>query len=707
MLLSNLFRRKWKVPFSPLAKMGSFTTSPNSVSIPLSHFQKGANEYVKAWQKIAHLEGKRLAQNRILISGIWSSFEALVQACFNQELSNLNCWLSGKLATLKSEICQLSKELAKWQQDVAQRQLQAQLVQQGIEMELDAIRTAWEVEKSHLLEELEALKNALAQLIQVRLDFAAQSNCHPAISPYKSWLRLVAFALVFILIVVVDLPMAASVFTIFRLSIPETYVVVFGFAVTLPLFADFGAEVINSLKSKFTWWNAILLVFCLGLPISLCLEFGALRAEYLRLVGQQTGQDFSFASAYTLSLFNLFMFAAAVLASLFLKERKEEILLRRLFKEQQGLEKTISSVKETIAKGERKTLEEIKNIQKRQTLEPSKIEQEEKIIRDALANKQSLYNAFLQEERALKLVLINGCQAVIHRFRAVAFRYRRPNDPPQKWLDIPETPDQQVQASNTALDDKPDLKASSNGVYHASSSLIAVLVGLLLFCSGCIPGPEKVEPPVQIFVAFDGTDGKNFPPAEIDIASLSSIIPEGVGCTIDVGVLNNSSDILLSRRELSAFGAWENPFVVREAHKKFLITTERMLDSLHTLASKSSNTSSEIYLPLMKKIKQMAVKHPSSRSIIVISSDMLEFSAVANMYSERRPDALEAHFLAAVTPPDLRNFEIHILPPTEMNESDRSFSSEFWNSFFTKYGATVSWSLNLDLEPNLSNNLKK
>ncbi|NUN99315.1 MAG: hypothetical protein HUU01_01730 [Saprospiraceae bacterium] len=714
------------VPESTLAKIGTSTPGTNSESISFQRIQSAIDVFINRWHKIANSEGKRLVARRILpaVGGI--PFETFVHEAFKQELSNLSRLISGAQSALQTEIAHLSGELDRWKNGLEQRQRQLEESRKWMEEELETIRKSWEGLKLRLLEKIDEYQTTLVLKTKIRENFANQFKLNPGIYPFKSWLKKAAFALIFILIVLVELPLNAGAFQIFRHNLIETYLIVFGFAVTVPLLAHFTGEVALKLKLRFSWWDCGLLLFCLGLPIALSIVIGIIRADFLQLLAKESGKDHSFASWIMLSFFNIFMFISAVLVSYFLSERSEEKEIRRLFLKEEAIGKLIAQLKEEIATNEKKYIEECSVLKKNHTAEIAKSGEQEKVLRDAIADKVALFNSVSEEYAAFQQILINGKKSIIQHFRTAAFRRRRRNDPPMEWQNIPEFT-MHPAPTIAALDlytilDKPGSmsRTSSNGLAKHASSLINVMMFglfLLLFtsCSGRFsfaPEQDKVELPIQVFVAFDGTDGENSPPSKIDITRLTPIIPTGTSCTIEAGILNNSSDIFLNREELPQFGVWHNPIEVREARSNFLKNTEKMLDSLHRVASKVSNNTSEIYIPIMKKLHKMASEKPSSRNIVIIASDMLENSAIQNMYTERHPDLLEANFLTAVTPPDLRNFEIHFLPPKKMKESDRKFSREFWESFFTKLGAKVSWSLNLDLTPsplesNLSYNSKK
>ncbi len=214
----------------------------------------------------------------------------------------------------------------------------------------------------------------------------------------------------------------------------------------------------------------------------------------------------------------------------------------------------------------------------------------------------------------------------------------------------------------------------------------------ILFVLSC-----STTPPVKtdLYLYFDYTEGQDYrtrivedAEAYLELLGISEMGSPNYG-TVRMYPLYDVSSARSKSVKLKA-GKSEmegNKYIRDKEIDKF---KTKLLDLLETLNEENSGKSldnSHIYLPICKGIKKLN-KSDASRKVMVIYSDMLENSDLANFHSKNRDfEKWSLNFEEACDCEDTSELEIFVVYPVDKNNDSKiQVASEFWSEYLMSKG---------------------
>lgn len=212
----------------------------------------------------------------------------------------------------------------------------------------------------------------------------------------------------------------------------------------------------------------------------------------------------------------------------------------------------------------------------------------------------------------------------------------------------------------------------------------------LFFVMACNEQPaEKTD----LYVYLDYTEGQNYSNIEKDLDKFLELMqvseehPRNYGTLkifplYDVGS-TPSSTVKLKEGKGKMEG---NKYLRQQEVDKFKAKAIAKVAGMNEQYSGKQLKESHIFQPLSKGLKKLE-KSDADRKIVLIYSDMLENSDLANFHKGIKEEALTKSFDESFPIEDLSDFEFYVVHPiNKKNDQKIQKSGEFWKSFFAKKG---------------------
>lgn len=219
---------------------------------------------------------------------------------------------------------------------------------------------------------------------------------------------------------------------------------------------------------------------------------------------------------------------------------------------------------------------------------------------------------------------------------------------------------------------------------------LMVLCCLFFLMASCNEQPaEKTD----LYVYLDYTEGQNYSNIDADfekyleLMKVSEEHPRNYGTLkifplYDVGS-TPSSTIKLKEGKSKMEG---NKYLRKQEVDKFKAKAIAKVEGMNSEYSGKQLKQSHIFQPLAKGLKKLE-KSDADHKIVLIYSDMLENSDLANFHKGIKEEALTNSFDESFPIEDLSDFEFYVIHPIDKkNDQKIQKSGEFWKSFFIKKG---------------------
>lgn len=204
-------------------------------------------------------------------------------------------------------------------------------------------------------------------------------------------------------------------------------------------------------------------------------------------------------------------------------------------------------------------------------------------------------------------------------------------------------------------------------------------------------------PPVKtdLYLYFDYTEGQDYASRMeedsdlyIELLGVSELGSPNYG-TIKMYPLYDVSSAKNKSVKLKAGkGEMEGNKYIRDKEvDKFKTKLLKSLEELNEENKGKSLDKSYIYTPFCKGIKKLN-KSDASRKIIVLYSDMLENSDLANLHSKKRDfEKWTTNFENTCDCEDVSDLEIFVVYPVDKNNDSKiQVASDFWSDYLMKKG---------------------
>lgn len=220
---------------------------------------------------------------------------------------------------------------------------------------------------------------------------------------------------------------------------------------------------------------------------------------------------------------------------------------------------------------------------------------------------------------------------------------------------------------------------------------ISLLFWILFFLSCSQTPPVKTD----LYLYFDYTEGQDYSgritedaESYIELLGISEMGSPNYGTVRMYPLYDVSSARSKSVKLKPGKGEMEGNKYIRDKEVGKFKT--KLLESLESLNSENMGKSldnSHIYMPICKGIKKLN-KSDAGRKVMVIYSDMLENSDLANFHSKKRDfDKWKVNFDEACDCEDTADLEIYVVYPVDKNNDSKiQTASEFWSDFLMGKG---------------------
>lgn len=219
---------------------------------------------------------------------------------------------------------------------------------------------------------------------------------------------------------------------------------------------------------------------------------------------------------------------------------------------------------------------------------------------------------------------------------------------------------------------------------------------MLLFCLLFLIGCSENETPIQktdLYVYLDYTEGQNYHSVEADLDNYLKIMhvtdeePSNYGTIklfplYDIGS-TPSSTVKLNKGKSKMES---NRYLRQQEVDKFKTKVMEKVEAMNAQYSNKHLKKSHIVQPLFKGFAKIE-KSKADRKVVLIYSDMLENSKIANFHKGIKTDKLMATLQQYWTTEDLSDLEVYIVHPIDKgNDQKIQTSGDFWKSFLTNKG---------------------
>lgn len=220
---------------------------------------------------------------------------------------------------------------------------------------------------------------------------------------------------------------------------------------------------------------------------------------------------------------------------------------------------------------------------------------------------------------------------------------------------------------------------------------IALFFSLLFILSCSNTPPTKTD----LYLYFDYTEGQDYASrieedaaTYLELLEISELGSPNYG-TVRMYPLYDVSSAKSKSAKLKA-GKSEmegNKYIRDKEIDKFKTKLLELLETLNEENKGKSLDNSHIYLPICKGIKKLN-KSDANRKVMVIYSDMLENSDLANFHSKKRDfEKWKINFEAACDCEDTSDLEIFVVYPVDKNNDSKiQVAAEFWSEYLMDKG---------------------
>ena len=219
-----------------------------------------------------------------------------------------------------------------------------------------------------------------------------------------------------------------------------------------------------------------------------------------------------------------------------------------------------------------------------------------------------------------------------------------------------------------------------------------IFASLFLLLIGCNTAPPTET---ELYIYLDFTEGQDYTQQlEEDLDNYAALMGIEDGGSANYGKVKvlplhdlSSAKSKTIKLKQGKSDMERNEFIRKKETDKFKGQLLDLLQELNTNYTGKELKNSHLFEPICKGIKKLN-KSDADRKIILIYSDMLENSDIANFHSKSgSTEKWTNQFNEACDPEDAADLEIFVVYPIDKNNDEKiNKAADFWASYFADKG---------------------
>ncbi len=219
-----------------------------------------------------------------------------------------------------------------------------------------------------------------------------------------------------------------------------------------------------------------------------------------------------------------------------------------------------------------------------------------------------------------------------------------------------------------------------------------LLMSLFLFTLGCNTSPPKET---ELYIYLDFTEGQDYTQQiEADLDNYAELLNVGENGSSNFGkvkifplydLTSARSKTVKLKEGKSEFES--NKFLRQKDIDKFKTQLLNSLTEINEKYTGKELKSSHLIEPICKGMKKLN-KSDANQKIVLIYSDMLENSSIANFHGKSSSKDWPSRIDATCDPEDVSDLDIFVVYPVDkQNDGKITKAAEFWTDYFASKGA--------------------